>query len=61
MSITSWELTDHGLRPSALVGDELKLGQFRQEISDIFPAVNSNESLQESALGAVSSSIPRVF
>lgn len=61
MSISSWELTDRGLRPSALVGDELKLGQFRQEISDILPAVNSNESLQESALGAVSSSIPRVF
>lgn len=57
----SMELTDHRLRPSALVGDELKLGQLKQEISDIFPAVNSNESLEESALGCVSSSIPRVF
>lgn len=61
MSISSWELTHHGLRPSALVEDELKLGQFRQEISDIFPAVNSNESLEESALGSVSSSLPSVF
>lgn len=61
MSISSWKMTDHGLRPSALVEDELKLGQFRQEISDIFPAVNSNESLEESALGSVSSSLPSVF
>lgn len=40
--------------------DELNLGQFRQEISDIFPAVNSDESLEESALGSVSSPLPRV-
>lgn len=57
----SMELTDHRLSPSALVGGELKLGQLKQEISDIFPAVISNESLEESALGCVSSSLPRVF
>lgn len=60
MPISSWELADHVLRPSAPWADELRLGQFRQEISDIFPAVNSDESLEESALGSVSSSLPRV-
>ena len=61
LSEAAHRLADHGLRPSALAGAELKLGQFRQEISDIFPAVNNNESLEESALGSASSSLPRVF
>lgn len=54
------EPAGHRLGPPARAGAALELGQHRQEISDIFPAANRNESLEQSTLGSARSSLPRV-